>query len=220
MQTLVRMGEVSAAGAAVETATDDERRYGETQAALASIHLAERVARAAVEVLAPVLSGTTHVVRDLSVINALLLDALARDMLGDAKAAEDDIERALGLAEPDALILPFVITPARDLLERHPRHRTAHAALLDVLSGSRLPARSSESPVLQEELTESEIRVLGYLPSNLSAPEIAAEIFLSTSTVKTHMRHIYEKLGAHRRTEAVERARELGLLGPSARTRR
>jgi LuxR family maltose regulon positive regulatory protein len=74
--------------------------------------------------------------------------------------------------------------------------------------------------VLQEELTESEIRVLGYLPSNLSAPEIAAEIFLSTSTVKTHMRHIYEKLGAHRRTEAVERARELGLLGPSARTRR
>ena len=144
--------------------------------------------------------------------------------LGDAKAAEDDIERALGLAEPDALILPFVITPARDLLERHPRHRTAHAALLatilDVLSGSRLPARSSESPLLQEELTESEIRVLGYLPSNLSAPEIAAEIFLSTSTVKTHMRHIYEKLGAHRRTEAVERARELGLLGPSARTRR
>jgi LuxR family maltose regulon positive regulatory protein len=220
----MRMGEVSAARAAVETATDDERRYGETQAALASIHLAERDARAAVEVLAPVLSGTTHVVRDLSVINALLLDALARDMLGDAKAAEDDIERALGLAEPDALILPFVITPARDLLERHPRHRTAHAALLatilDVLSGSRLPARSSESPVLQEELTESEIRVLGYLPSNLSAPEIAAEIFLSTSTVKTHMRHIYEKLGAHRRTEAVERARELGLLGPSARTRR
>ena len=224
VQTLVRMGEVSAARAAVETATDDERRYGETQAALASIHLAERDAHAAVEVLAPVLSGTTHVVRDLSVINALLLDALARDMLGDAKAAEDDIERALGLAEPDALILPFVITPARDLLERHPRHRTAHAALLatilDVLSGSRLPARSSESPVLQEELTESEIRVLGYLPSNLSAPEIAAEIFLSTSTVKTHMRHIYEKLGAHRRTEAVERARELGLLGPSARTRR
>jgi LuxR family transcriptional regulator, maltose regulon positive regulatory protein len=145
-------------------------------------------------------------------------------MLGDARAAEDDIERALDLAERDGLILPFVMTPARQLLERHPRHRTAHAALLatilDVLSGSSLPTRSSEELELREELTESEIRVLRYLPSNLSAPEIAAEIFLSTSTVKTHMRHIYEKLGAHRRTEAVARARELGLLGPSSRAHR
>jgi LuxR family maltose regulon positive regulatory protein len=45
-------------------------------------------------------------------------------------------------------------------------------------------------------------------------------MFLSTSTVKTHMRHIYEKLGAHRRTEAVDLARELGLLGPSSRSGR
>ena len=73
------------------------------------------------------LAGTAPIVRDFSVVNALLLDALARDMLGDAKAAEDDVERALDLAEPDALVLPFLIVPARDLLERHPRHRTAHA---------------------------------------------------------------------------------------------
>ena len=81
-------------------------------------------------------------------------------------------------------------------------------------------ARTSAATELQEPLTESEIRVLRYLPSNLSAPEIAAEIYLSTSTVKTHMRHIYEKLDTHRRTEAVDRARELGLLGPSARSGR
>jgi LuxR family maltose regulon positive regulatory protein len=55
--------------------------------------------------------------------------------------------------------------------------------------------------------------VLGYLPSNLSAPEISGELFLSVNTVKTHMRRIYAKLDAHNRTEAVERARELGLLG-------
>jgi len=48
----------------------------------------------------------------------------------------------------------------------------------------------------------------------------AEERHRRTSTVKTHMRHIYEKLGAHKRTEAVERARDLGLLGPSARSRR
>ena len=52
--------------------------------------------------------------------------------------------------------------------------------------------------------------MLRYLPSNLSAPEIASELYLSTSTVKTHLLHIYAKLDAHRRTEAVERARELG----------
>ena len=138
--------------------------------------------------------------------------------------AERDIERALDLAEPDALVFPFVVVPARDLLERHPRHRTAHAALLadllDVLGGSSLPARRREPATLPEPLSESELRVLRFLPSNLSAPEIAAELYVSTSTVKTHMRHIYEKLDAHRRTEAVDRARELGLLGPSARSGR
>jgi LuxR family maltose regulon positive regulatory protein len=223
-QTLVRLGDLSAAREALATASDAEREHGQTRAALAAILLAERDARGAIDVLAPVLAGTAPIVRDFSVINALLLDALARAALGDAKAAEDDVERALDLAEPDALVLPFLIVQARDLLERHPRHRTAHAALLanilDVLAGSPLRARSPELAELTEELTESEIRVLRYLPSNLSAPEIAAEIFLSTSTVKTHMRHIYEKLGAHRRTEAVDRARERGLLGPSARTRR
>jgi len=70
------------------------------------------------------------------------------------------------------------------------------------------------------DLTEGELRVLRYLPSNLSAPEIANELYVSTSTVKTHMLHIYQKLEAHRRTEAVERARELGLLTPLSSHRR
>jgi LuxR family maltose regulon positive regulatory protein len=59
--------------------------------------------------------------------------------------------------------------------------------------------------------------VLRYLPSNLSAPEIGHELYVSLSTIKTHMRHIYAKLGVHRRPEAVDRAREVGLLAPSAR---
>ena len=224
VRALVRLGDVPAARAALATESDAEREYGEARAALAAIRLAERDARGAIDVLAPVLAGTAPIVRDFSVIDALLLDALAHDALGDVKAAEDDVERALDIAEPDALILPFLIAPAPDLLERHPRHRTAHAALLTevlgVLAGSPVRARSGEQPELEEALTESELRVLRYLPSNLSAPEIAAEIFLSTSTVKTHMRHIYEKLGAHRRTEAVDRARDLGLLGPSTRSGR
>ena len=56
--------------------------------------------------------------------------------------------------------------------------------------------------------------MLRHLPSNLSAPEIGRELYVSASTVKTHMRHIYAKLAVHRRSEAVERARALGLLAP------
>ena len=223
-QTLVSLGDATAAGAVLETVSAAEREFAETRISFAALHLARRDARAAVDVLAPVRAGTAPVIADYSLANGLIVDAVARDLLGDAKGAEDDVERALDLAEPDALVLPFLITPARELLERHPRHRTAHAALLatilDVLAGSPVRAKRGEPVELAEDLTESEIRVLRYLPSNLSAPEIAAQVFLSTSTVKTHMRHVYEKLGVHKRTEAVERARDLGLLGPSVRSRR
>lgn len=59
--------------------------------------------------------------------------------------------------------------------------------------------------------------MLRYLPTKLTAPEIAGELYVSRNTVKTHMRRLYAKLGTHRRAEAVTRARDLGLLAPSAR---
>ena len=221
VQTQLRLGDTAGARTTLEEMLKEHRDSGEALIAVASLHLAEGNARAAVEALASVLVGSAPAPRDYTVVQALLLEALARDRLGEPRAAESAVERALDLAEPDALVFPFVMVRPRDLLERHPRHRTAHAALLsdilDVLAGSSLPARDGDSPALREELSNGEVRVLRYLPSNLSAPEIAAELYVSTSTVKTHLRHIYAKLGAHRRTEAVERARALGLLGPSAR---
>jgi LuxR family maltose regulon positive regulatory protein len=60
--------------------------------------------------------------------------------------------------------------------------------------------------------------VLRYLPTNLSAPEIASELSVSVHTVRTHVRHLFAKLGVHGRTEAVARARAHGLLAPSGRT--
>ena len=223
-QTQLRMGDVNGARATVASLTERDHEFGEARTALAAIRLAEGDDTAAVEALAPVLDGTLPVVRAGTVIQALMLDAVARDELGDRVTAERDIERALDIAEPDSLIFPLIVVPARDLLERHPRHRTAHAALLadllSVLGGASLPARSREPVTSPEPLSASELRVLRFLPSNLSAGEIASELYVSTSTVKTHMRHIYEKLDAHRRTEAVDRARELGLLGPSARSGR
>jgi LuxR family transcriptional regulator, maltose regulon positive regulatory protein len=70
-----------------------------------------------------------------------------------------------------------------------------------------------------EPLSESEIRVLRYLPTNLSTPEIAHELYVSPNTVRTHVRHLYAKLSTHHRAETVEHARALGLLAPSARQR-
>jgi LuxR family maltose regulon positive regulatory protein len=220
--TLLSVGDIAAANTLLADLTEEDRDWGELRAALASRHLAEGDAEAAVEVLAPVLDGTAPALK-ITPVQAFLLDALARVALADPQAAEASIERALERAEPDGIIYPFVTTPVRDLLERHPGHRTAHAALLsdilDVLAGSSLSAPAGQRLELREELSESELRVLRFLPSNLSAPEIGRELYLSLSTIKTHMRHIYAKLGVHRRTEAVDRARELGLLAPSARRR-
>ena len=65
---------------------------------------------------------------------------------------------------------------------------------------------------LTQPLSEAEIRVLRYLPLDLSVPEIAGQLSLSVNTIRTHMRHIYDKLQAHRRRDVVARARTLGLL--------
>jgi LuxR family maltose regulon positive regulatory protein len=137
----------------------------------------------------------------------------------DRRASENAVEAALHLAERDHLVLQFAMAGGPELLERHPRHATAHGQPLtdirDTLTGEPI-ASDREVPQLTEPLSEPELRVLRYLPGNLTAPELASELFLSVNTVKTHMRRIYAKLGAHNRSEAVRRAR-LGLLGRSGR---
>jgi DNA-binding CsgD family transcriptional regulator len=94
------------------------------------------------------------------------------------------------------------------------------AELAGLLGGVRrpAPAPAGAPPWPGEPLTHSETRVLRYLPTHMGTPEIAAELFLSANTVKTHLRHLYRKLGAHNRREAVQRARAMGLLtAPSGR---
>jgi LuxR family maltose regulon positive regulatory protein len=154
-------------------------------------------------------------------VQAFLLEAIARDALGDGAAARRALEHALDLAEPEGLLFPFLFDPTPGLLERHRRPGTAHAALiseiLNVLAGRKPASPLAGSLRLREPLSQGEMRVLRYLPTKLSAPEIAGELYLSVNTVKTHMRHLYDKLGVHRRHEAVEQARALGLLAPSPR---
>ena len=75
-------------------------------------------------------------------IQGLVVEAIARDALGDPGAVGRALELALDLAEPEGLLLPFLLFPAPELLERHARSRTAHAALLadvrTLLAGRRL----------------------------------------------------------------------------------
>ena len=76
--------------------------------------------------------------------------------------------------------------------------------------------RAGQTERAEQALTDSETRILRYLPTNLTVPDIANELCLSVNTVSTHRRHLYAKLGVHNRSEAVDRARALGLLAPSA----
>ncbi len=97
-----------------------------------------------------------------------------------------------------------------------PKHETAHASLLanilDVLRGSSISPGNGTSLAEIEQLSPSELRVLRYLPTNLSRPEIASQLSVSVNTVNTHIRNIYTKLQAQDRSSAVERARERRLL--------
>jgi LuxR family transcriptional regulator, maltose regulon positive regulatory protein len=97
-------------------------------------------------------------------------------------------------------------------------HPSLIAEILDLLAGERCTPPAGPQPPLKP-LSGSEIRVLRYLPANLSQPEIANELHVSRNTIRTHLSHLYAKLDTHSRTEAVERARALGLLAPLARRR-
>jgi LuxR family transcriptional regulator, maltose regulon positive regulatory protein len=151
-----------------------------------------------------------------TLVEAHLLAGTAQQKLGDQRAAASAAEAALGAAEADRLIFPFAMTQAIALLDALPSHETAHGALraeiLDLLRGSASPSTDRPRLPQSEELSRSELRVLRYLPTNMTRPEIARELYVSVNTVNTHVRNIYSKLGARDRSSAVRRARELRLL--------
>jgi LuxR family transcriptional regulator, maltose regulon positive regulatory protein len=223
--TQARLGMTGEARAALAALDDERAASGEIRNARAVICLAEGDPAAALAAVAGVLDGTAPVQGDVTVtvMEAHLLAGLAHRELGDQRAANQAAEQALALAEADRLILPFAMTGSAGLLEALPRHQTAHAALLadslDVLHGSSPPARQPSSLPPAEELSPGELRVLRYLPTNLSRPEIADELSVSPNTVSAHIRSIYAKLGVRDRSSAVQRARELRLLAAPGRTR-
>jgi LuxR family maltose regulon positive regulatory protein len=221
--TQARLGMTGEARAFLVALNDELAGSGEFRNARAVICLAEGNPAGALGAVADVLDGTAPVQGDVTVMEAHLLAGLAHRELGDQRAASQAAEHALALAEADRLILPFAMTGSAGLLEALPRHETAHAALLadilDVLHGASPPPRQQSPAPPAEELSPGELRVLRYLPTNLSRPEIAAELSVSPNTVNAHIRSIYAKLGVRDRSSAVQRARELRLLAAVGRRR-
>src|SRR5580658_3299731 len=210
--TQARLGLADQARAALAALDGRQAGAGEIRNTAAAILLAEQDPAAARSELRVVLDGDVPVLSYLTQVEAHLLDAFACRDLGDERACQQAAEQALNLAEPDRLILPFAMTGAWQLLEALPPHGTSHAALVtDILDAIRSGARAGLSQPV-DELSRSELRVLRYLPTNLTRREIAGELSVSVHTVDTHIRRIYAKLGAADRTAAVERGRELRLL--------
>jgi LuxR family transcriptional regulator, maltose regulon positive regulatory protein len=182
----------------------------------AVICLADADPAKALDALGSVLNISHPAFPAFTLVESHLLAGIAHLDLGDRDAAAAEAEAALATAEPDRLIFPFAMTGAAELLDALPRHKTAHGALLadivDLLRGASAPSTDRERATPAEELSPSELRVLRYLPTNLTRPDIARELYVSVNTVNTHIRNIYSKLGARDRTSAVRRARDLRLL--------
>jgi LuxR family maltose regulon positive regulatory protein len=138
---------------------------------------------------------------------------------GHVPAAAEELAAALELARPELMRWPFVDTPpqARRLLRTHPRLQ-GPGEWLNPSSGAqpRLHANSApaaaDGPQVLQDLSDREMEVLRYLAEMLSTAEIAATMFISVNTVRTHIRSILRKLAVSRRNQAVRRARERGLL--------
>ena len=145
-----------------------------------------------------------------SVIEILALQALAHQALGDTSSALPPLERALSLAEPEGYVRVFVSegAPMVRLVQEAASRGVAPDSAKRLLAA--FPAAGPDGA--QELLSDRETEVLQLIAAGLTNQEIAGRLFLSLYTVKAHARSIYDKLDAHSRTQAVARARELGIL--------
>ena len=150
-----------------------------------------------------------------SVLEILMLQALAHQMQGHIPAALAPLSRALTLAEPEGYVRIFVDEgpPMAILLEEAVKHGSAPTYVRHLLTAfGKTEDRMPVKQVLIEPLSPRELEILHLMAAGLSNQEISERLFLALSTVKGHNQNIFGKLQVQRRTEAIARARELGLL--------
>jgi LuxR family maltose regulon positive regulatory protein len=185
---------------------------------LARLELAEGNPEAAIRATAALLTAEREPDVPFARVEASVLAAIAHDALRDEDEALAALERGLDMAEPRgcSVVLLRYGAPLRSLLSRLRARGTRHRALVDDLlerlAGTR--AREPAAAPLLEPLSDRELTVLRYLPTMMSNADIAAEMFVSVNTVKTHLKHVYRKLDVTGRRDCVKRGRELRLLSP------
>jgi LuxR family maltose regulon positive regulatory protein len=161
--------------------------------------------------------------RDVSPVVAIQSGIVraCRQLAGGAvPTAVGELSQALDLAAPETLRRPFLDAPiqARRLLRTHPDLRGRAEWLSLTVPPARLrgtaggPEQPEQPAPLVQDLSERETEVLVHLSEMLSTTEIAATMFISVNTVRTHIRSILRKLAATRRNQAVRRGRELGII--------
>lgn len=187
---------------------------GETEAgSLGRVLLARGKPEEAVVALSAHLDQAEAQRRYGSVIDLEIVHALALDRCGDERGAFARLARALQLAAPHGHLQSFLDEgePMKNLLRRAVESGVVPPYGRTVLTAA-APARGGGMEGLRESLTGAERRVLARLPSDLTSAEIARELYVAPSTVRSHVKAIYRKLGVGKRRDAVDRARRLGLL--------
>jgi LuxR family maltose regulon positive regulatory protein len=143
-----------------------------------------------------------------------MLKALGLRSLGDTDLAEISLESALDLAEVEGYLRIFTDEgdPVRKILKEAHSQSRRQDFINSLLPAFDPPREPDTHMALIEPLSEREIEILRLLKSELTAPEIAAQLHIAVSTMRTHTKNIYGKLGAHSRFEAVTKAEELGII--------
>ena len=191
--------------------------------ALAHIHIAQGKLDEADLLLQRLIDNATAAGRAYMLIEMRLLRILIFTLRSDTAAALHELKLTLALAEPGGFIMMFVSkgNHVAELLNEiltvkkrdHDAAKTGFSLSYAQKIGSAFKA--GRPPIvddLLDPISDRELEVLHLVAAGLSNKEIAAKLFISLNTVKTHTKNINSKLGVNSRTRAVARAKELGLL--------
>ena len=152
-------------------------------------------------------------------IECRALEARVRLEQGDEKGASETLARALALAEPEGTVRIFLeegpqLIPLLEAVARGDNPAFARRILEAFGAPAAAPSspRPLSTPAVSDALSEREVEVLRLIAGGLSNSEVGRKLFIAPSTVKKHLENVYGKLTVRNRTEAVTRAREMGLM--------
>jgi LuxR family maltose regulon positive regulatory protein len=186
------------------------------QIMFARILIAQRRLDEAIELLGRLIVENEKAGRRLNQIETLVIQTLACKKAKNEPKSMAAVKKALSLAEPGGYTRVFVDEgpPMAELLEKmlDAGEDLPRAFVKKLLPAFKLRRIAKHHVELAEPLSERELEVLRFIAAGLPNKKVTEQLFISMSTVKTHLRNIYGKLDVHSRTEAVAKAKELGIL--------